>query len=238
MADPKHPNYITPQIINPPYQNPNLPYYQPESNPPVYNAPYSQSNYPPSNYNPGPGYQYPPNYNQAPQVYPPNPPMFSAGPATTTQAMSIVINNTNNNSNHHISYTSFELRMISYSRFIKYMAIFEIIVGILYAIAFSLLIFFIAFCCLGYFGARNFNRCMAIGYLTYLCAMILIKLILMILFPFVYVIIIFIILMGYEIAQVIINVIFVKMLMQVGSIRCLEISSSLRFNREGLCWYF
>ena len=76
-------------------------------------------------------------------------------------------------------------KVLKYSRIVRYLALLEVLVNFFYFMAVPFLLFMIAFCVLGYFGGRMFNKCMCVGYIAYLIFMVVARIILMCYYPFV-----------------------------------------------------
>jgi hypothetical protein len=170
---------------NPAYEAGNGPIYPPV---PAYSIVYPQGNPPYSNpNNPYPSNPYPsypnPNFynpNQQPIIVvsrlPPVQPGNSNGLLTPDQE--IIATN---------------------SKICRWLSIGEIIANIIYSIFTAILIFTAVFFALGYFGCRRLNKALCVIYCIFLVINIISKIIIMAFFPYIYILIIFSILISYEI---------------------------------------
>ena len=92
-----------------------------------------------------------------------------------------------------------DIKIIKFAIFAKYCALANIIIDALLALALPYLIVILLFNILGYCGAKNLNKCLCSGYSVFLCVSVVARIFLMIYFPVVYVVIIFSLLVIFQI---------------------------------------
>ena len=197
-----HANYHGDGFINPPvYENPNRnqnPGYPGYPNNVIYVNSGAQmygnpnGQFPPYNQNIyySQGNQYP---------YPQSSPMFS--PAIIVQDPIQLV-----------QLTDEEQKILRYSRYVRYCAISEMIIDFFYLMVVPFLLITLILDMLGYFGGRYFNKFLCLGYSIYLIFVILARLLIIIYYPRAYVIVIFVILIGFESFQIGLIIKFMLML--------------------------
>ena len=193
-------------ILPPQQYHPN-PVYANNQNNPVpngFNPPYPNNPGNMNNPNPYPQFNIlppPPLIPQNPYIQPP-PPNAGLQPGP----VGLQFGNTG------YQFNDAEKKILKFARIVRYMAVLEVIDNLFYLMQTPYLIFMIAFCGLGYLGGRRFNKWMCSGYAAFLIFMVISRIVIMRYFPFIYVVIIYIALMAFEIAQIIILAIFIRLL--------------------------
>ena len=190
---------LNPSNPNPSYPTPNYPGQNyPGQNYPGQNYPgqnYPTQNYPSQNY---PGQNYPmqnyPNQNYSQNNYPQIPVIIAI------------------QGQPPLEINSQDSDVLHKSRIIRYLSLAEGISVLLFLFSFAFLLIFILCMGLGYFGGRNINKRLCIGYCVFLGFIILAKIIVMGFFPFIYVIIIYTLLICYENFQIIYFVKYIKLI--------------------------
>ena len=223
----------------PPIAYQNIPYAVPQAivptiYPPVTNPVYNPMQFYPNNP------PYPQNYpniqaypvNQVNPNYYPNYQQYPAGIMQVNQAP----NQAQNQGIRQFNHT--ESEAMRYSRYVRIMALLELVGIFTFLAVASFLIFGIVLCIVGYTGARRFNRCMVGGYLGFLFALMALRVIFMSLYPFVYVIIMFIVLMIYELIQIVVCFKFIRLLNMLPSFVRVELAMHIRTSQQHrFCWF-
>ena len=197
-------------------------------------AAYYAQSYPPQ-FAPPPSYPQPSNYpppnviyQQAPGAYPGNGPMIynPEGPIAIIQEMSPIV------------ITDAENKILKLSRYLRYAAIINIIVDVLYAVAIPGLLLLFILNIIGYFGARMFNVPLCVIYCVYLGLMIILRIFLMIYYPWVYLIVIFSILCVYELMILMQCANFVSRIRKIGPDGRYKLSKYVKMSQANMCcWY-
>ena len=126
-------------------------------------------------------------------------------------------------------------KTLNYSGCARYMVLLEFFLIFFYAIAAPMLIFLAIFPIIGYFGARNFNRCVCYFYCCFLILAIISKIVLIVENPKSFVIIIFVILIAYEIGEAVLYVILIKLLNRFSTNERNHIIEKSKLSPPNLC---
>lgn len=212
--------------------------------PPVYNAPV-----PPQNYYAQPAFvqgdygNYGPPNPEILYVAQPNPNVYVNNTTNNYPPPNIVVNQpmvpVQIVANQYDLFDEHEKKLFKYSRWARYASLANFILDLLIMVGVPFLFFTIGFNLLGYFGARKYHKCMSVGFLVYLGIIILLKIILMIVFPYPVVIAIYLVLIILECFIGAIFLLYTIKLFKVSETQLehLRIYHSQQANTGFLCFY-
>lgn len=229
-----------PQIVHAPQ------HYAPQNYPPQN---YPPQNYPPQNYYPGQYAQNPP-YPQVYNAYPPgnqapgyiqvngNPNFGSnQGPQPIIVSPPPIVHIVQTVAIPQLTHD--DEKLIKYSRYARIASIVNVIIDILIMVGVAFLFFVIGFNLLGYFGAKRFHKCMSIGFMVYLVLSVFLKVIVMIVVPYPYVIGLFIVLILLHIGIFVVFFLFVRKLFKASHSQLRKLNDyHLQQQNTGFCCFF